>query len=82
MSKIGITIITDIDELLVKVNDFADHILENYFSKKVADLPHLLNALKEWEEKNKPLLSAYEYENFYLVKKRIENLMNEFQLSE
>ncbi len=74
--KIGITIISDIEDLLNKVNDFAD----NFSGGDTVELPHILNALKEWELKNISFLTIEERNCFKNLKSRIENLMNEFKI--
>lgn len=75
--KIGITIITDIDELISKIDEFVN----NFSGNDALELPHIFNALNEWEQKNSSLLTMDEYHCFCTLKDRIENLMNEFQIS-
>lgn len=75
--KIGITRVIDLVELIIKVNDFADNIT----SGDIDDLPHLNNALEEWKQTNFSFLTAQQFSDFIKVKKRIENLISEFQIT-
>lgn len=75
--KIGITIITDIDDLIMKVNNF----IANISGNDALELPHVLNALIEWELKNIELLTYWERNSYKLLKTRIENLMSEFKVT-
>lgn len=82
MTKIGITVITDIDDLVKKVKEFADNLTAQdlgYRNHRVIELPHVNNALEDWKIKNYTMLSPYEMDQYTHIKNRIENLMVEFQ---
>lgn len=78
--KIGISIISEIADLTEAVNLYVEHISGEPPTNPI-ELPHILNALNEWEEKNIPFLNMDECFRFGQLKKRIENLMNEFQMT-
>lgn len=75
--KIIITTITDIADLIDNVNYFCD----NMTGELVSELPNLNNALEEWKQKNFSLLSPQEFNDFIKIKKRVENLMDEFKIT-
>lgn len=74
--KLGITIISEVNDLVTKVTEFADFLNE----KDYADLPYVYKALDEWELKNITLLTPPERNSFNALKQRIENLKNEFKI--
>ncbi|MDO9186960.1 MAG: hypothetical protein Q7W13_13180 [Bacteroidia bacterium] len=75
--RIGISIISEIDDLIEAVNYFA----ENMTGEDCIELKHIHNALNEWEEKNISFLNMDECFRFGQLKQRVENLMNEFQMT-
>lgn len=75
--KIGISIISDIEDLIEAVNHFA----ENMTGNDCIELKHIHNALNEWEEKNISFLNMDECFRFGQLKQRVEKLMNEFQMT-
>lgn len=75
--KIGISIISEIDDLIEAVNYFA----ENMTGEDCLELKHILNSLNEWEEKNILFLNMDECFRFGQLKQRVEKLMDEFQMT-
>lgn len=81
MQKINITIITDLDDLLESVTEYADNIAQHdfgYQNHRISDFRNVYTSLIEWKVKNYRLLDALEQTMFDDLMIRIEKLRIEF----
>lgn len=83
MNIISFTIISEIEDLISFVNEYAANISIGDFGFKdcrLTDMPKVYDALQKWEDKNVSVLSPEDKERFYTVKKCVEKLMVHFKI--
>ena len=80
---VGISIITVVDDLILKIEKFCDTLASQEAecnNKAIADLPYINIAIYEWKQRNYWILEPKERKHFLDLQKRVEKLMGEFML--
>lgn len=83
MSIVSITIISEIEDLISFVHEYAANINAcdfGYKNCRLTDMPKVYDALQKWEDKNVSVLSPENKECFYEIKKCIEKFMDHFNI--
>lgn len=83
MSIVSITIISEIEDLISFINEYAANISVGDFGYKdsrLTEMPKVYDSLQKWENKNVSVLSPEDKESFYEAKKCIEKIMVHFNI--
>ncbi|MHB1108576.1 MAG: hypothetical protein ACYCZ2_19640 [Lutibacter sp.] len=83
MNTINFTIISEIEDVISFIKDYAENVYNGdygYKDGRLTDMPKVYDCLQKWESKNVSMLTEEDKEHFYEAKKCIEKLMVHFKI--